>query len=253
VAGLFEIDLEEYKIFGYPFEGKKGNYPVIIFDYKTHKEASVDEEYIDELHRNFGKKVRGRVYIIAPANNVDSMDDYFEKDDTKYFLLKIPYHLINELHKKPFVKVRQPQSKKNVNDLDEVVGFHFKRPPEVKIEIQSEKEEVKIIIKSFKSGELKSEKMKNEKDLENFETLSAVFIDTNYNGKSFEMEESFFADELLPKKSRKKDDENFKNELKELAKNGVEIILKKKNIGEKIMVVSTDIYGNDSSQTFNIS
>ncbi len=252
VAGLFEIELKKHKISGYEFEGKKGNYPVIIFDYNKFKEACVDEDYIDELHRNFGKKVGGRVYIVAPANNVDSMDDYFEKDDTKYFLLKIPYHLINELHKKPFVKVRQPQSKKNVNDLDEVVGFHFKRPPEVKIEIKKETDKIKVFIKSFKSGELRAEKTQNEKTLENFETLSAVFIDTNYNGKSFEMEESFFADELLPKKSNKKNDENLQEKLKELSKNGIEIILQKKNIGEKIMVVSTDIYGNDSSQTFTI-
>lgn len=253
VSGLFEIELKKHKISGYEFEGKKGNYPVVIFDYKTHKNASVDENYIDDLHRNIGKKVGGRVYIVAPANNVDSMDDSFEKDDTRYFLLKIPYHLINELHKKPFVKVRQPQSKKNVNDLDEAVGFHFKRSPEVEAEIQTEKETVKIKIKSFKSGELKSERSKTEKFLENFETLSAVFIDTNYNGKSFEMDESFFADELLPKKSNKKNDENFQNELKELAKNGVEIELKKKDVGEKIMIVCTDIYGNDTTQAFTIS
>lgn len=263
VSGLFEINLGEYKVSGFSFEGKKDNYPAIIYDYNKYKDSSIDENYLQDLHRNIGKKVGSRVYIVAPINFVDFVDDFVEIDDVRYYFLKIPYHIINELHKKPFVKVRQPQSKKRVNDIEEAVGFHFKRPPEVKAEIKKSKNEIKLIIKSFKTNELQSDKAKDEKSFENFETLSAIFIDKNYNGKSFEMDEAFFADDLLPKKKSKKKsqtedeendeiDENIINNLKQLSKTGIEISLKASEVKNQIMVVFTDIYGNDFTQTFKI-
>ncbi|OJF75665.1 MAG: hypothetical protein BKP49_10740 [Treponema sp. CETP13] len=263
VSGLFEVNLKEYKISGFNFEGKKDNYPVIMYDYNKYKDSSIDENYLQDLHRNIGKKVGSRVYIVAPINFVDFVDDFVEIDDVRYYFLKIPYHIINELHKKPFVKVRQPQSKKRVNDIEEAVGFHFKRPPEVKAEIKKSKDEIKLIIKSFKTNELQSDKAKDEKSFENFETLSAIFIDKNYNGKSFEMDEAFFADDLLPKKKSKKKSqiedeanneigENIIDDLKQLSKTGIEISLKASEVKNQIMVVFTDIYGNDFTQTFKI-
>jgi site-specific DNA-methyltransferase (adenine-specific)/adenine-specific DNA-methyltransferase len=263
VSGLFEVDLKEYKVSGFSFEGKKDNYPAIIYDYNKYKDSSIDENYLQDLHRNIGKKVGSRVYIVAPINFVDFVDDFVEIDDVRYYFLKIPYHIINELHKKPFVKVRQPQSKQRVNDIEEAVGFHFKRPPEVKAEIEKSKDEIKLIIKSFKTNELQSDKAKDEKSFENFETLSAIFIDKNYNDKSFEIDEAFFADDLLPKKKSKKKaqieddknneiDENIIDDLKQLSKTGIEISLKASEVKNQIMVVFTDIYGNDFTQTFKI-
>lgn len=263
VSGLFEVSLKEYKVSGFSFEGKKDNYPVIIYDYNKYKDSSIDENYLQDLHRNIGKKVGSRVYIVAPINFVDFVDDFVEIDDVRYYFLKIPYHIINELHKKPFVKVRQPQSKKRVNDIEEAVGFHFKRPPEVKAKIKKGKDEIKLIITSFKTNELQSDKAKDEKTFENFETLSVIFIDKNYNGKSFEMDEAFFAEDLLPKKKSKKEsqtedgknheiDENIIKDLKQLSKTGIEVSLKANEVKNQIMVVFTDIYGNDFTQTFKI-
>lgn len=264
VSGLFEVNLKEYKISGFSFEGKKDNYPVIIYDYNKYKDSSIDENYLQDLHRNIGKKVGSRVYIVAPINYVDFVDDFVEIDDVRYYFLKIPYHIINELHKKPFVKVRQPQSKARVNDIEEVVGFHFKRPPEVKAEIKKAKDEIKLVIKSFKTNELQSDKAKDEKSFENFETLSAIFIDKNYNGKAFEMDEAFFADDLLPKKRANKRsqieeieenneiEENIIDDLKQLSKTGIEISFNASEVKNQIMVIFTDIYGNDFTQTFKI-
>lgn len=67
------------------------------------------------------------------------------------------------------------------------------------------------------------------------------------------MDEALFVDELLPKKKKKQSTEDFEKELKELSKTGIEIILKSKEVGDKIMVVFTDIYGNDFTQTFTIN
>ncbi len=253
VSGLFEIEIRKNKIAGFEFDGKKGDYPVKIFDYRKFKNSAINESYLKEIHGIIGKKANGRVYVIAPANFVEFLTNYHEIDGVKYYFLKIPYHIIKELHKTPFQKLRQPQSKKNVNDLDEAIGFHFIRHPEVKAQLKKSKEEVKIFIKSFVSHELESDKALNEKGMKNFETLSAVFVDKSYNGKAFEMDEAFFADELLPKKTKKKEEgEDIKEELKKIQKTGLEISFKKSELGKQVMVIYTDIYGNDFTETFTI-
>ncbi|QQS22563.1 site-specific DNA-methyltransferase [bacterium] len=254
VSGLFEVEIKKNKIAGFEFEGMKGDFPVKIFDYQTFKNSTINEKYLKDVHAVVGKKASGRVYIIAPANFVDFLSNYHEIDGVKYYFLKIPYHVIKELHKTPFLKLRQPQSKKNVNDLEEAIGFHFIRHPEVKSEIKKDKDRVKILIKSFTSQELESDKSQDEKGMKNFETLSAVFVDKSYNGKAFEMDDAFFADELLPKKANKKedDDEDIKSELKKIEKKGLEISFKKSELGKQIMVIYTDVYGNDFAEIFTV-
>jgi len=254
VASLFEVEVKQNKIAGFEFDGEKGGFPVKIFDYRTFKDSTINEDYLKEIHAVIGKKLSGRVYVIAPANYVDFLSNYHEIDGVKYYFLKIPYHVIKELHQKPFQKSRQPRSKKNVNDLDDAVGFHFIRHPEVKSEIKKDKDEVRILIKSFVSQELESDKGQDEKGAKKFETLSAVFVDKSYNGKAFEMDEVFFADEFLPKKTAKKDasEEDIKAELKKIEKTGLEISFKKSELGKQIMVVYTDVYGNDFTEIFTV-
>src|SRR3990167_8620544 len=95
-----------------------------------------------------GKK-DDRFYIIAPANNVNFISDYHQIGNVRYYFLKVPYQIIKELHKVQFKKFRQPQSKSQINDLDEAIGFHFIRQPEVKSEIKSLKDKVVLKIKKF--------------------------------------------------------------------------------------------------------
>lgn len=249
VSGIFEIEIKKSKVSGIEFDGKKGEYLVKMWDFQKHKKSGVDESYVKKLHQSIGNKVTGRVYIIAPANNIDFLTDYYEIDGLRYYFLKIPYQVIKELHKKPFHKIRQPQSKKNVNDLEETIGFHFIRQPEVKSSLKSSKDSVEIKISEFKSQYYKDEE---GQILENFETLSAVFVDKDYNGKHFEMDEVFFADDLIPKgKKKKKDDEeeDIRSDLKE-AKAITIPPFKKSEVGKSVMVVYTDIYGNDFTEIF---
>lgn len=250
VSGLFEIEIDKHKISGLEFDGKKGDYSVKIFDYRKFKHSAIDENYLEEIHRVVGRKISGRVYIVAPANYVEFLTDYYELDDVRYYFLKVPYQIIKELHKIPFQKLRQPQSKKNVNNIDEVIGFHFIRQPEVKSEIIKQKNRVDIILKEFRSQYRKDEK---GIVLDNFESLSALFIDKNYNGKSFQMDEAYFAEDLLPKKSKDNDKEYYiREELKESKDKGLKISLNRNELGKEVMVVYTDIYGNDFTEIFEI-
>ena len=221
ISQLFEIKIGNYTIGGISFDGKKDNYPVKIWNYKKYQNSSVDENYLNSLFQNISGKITGRVYIVAPLYAIDLLTDYYEIKGIRFYFLKIPYQLIKELHKAPFQKIRQPQTKKEINNLDEAIGFQFMKQPEVKSEIKIVNDNLEIIISEFRS------QLENSKTFENFETLSAVFIDSNYDESDFILTNSFFSDEL------KKENGNLK------------ISIPTKNIGKKIMIIFIDIYGNE--------
>jgi adenine-specific DNA-methyltransferase len=246
-SSLFELELNNFSISGFEFEAKKSGYPVKIFDYNKFKDSSVDELYLNNIHQIISNKTSGRVYVIAPANSIDFLSDYFQIGNIRYYFLKIPYHMIKELHKTPFQKLRQPQSLKKINEVDEAVGFYFIRQPEVKSEVSYSNDKVILNLKEFKSQYSKDE---DGRYLENFETLSAIFIDKSYNNETFEMDISYFADELLS--SKKSSNLDIRDDLKSLDKIGIQLEFSKNELGNKIMIVYTDIFGNDFTETFDI-
>lgn len=250
VMNLFEVEPFNKKIGGIAIEGqKKDGFYCLIYPYWKFKDSSVDEEYLDDLHFHIGNKVGSRIYIIAPANYVDFISDYYEIGKVKYYFLKVPYQIIKELHKVDFKKFRQPQRKSNVNDLEDAVGFHFIRQPQVKSKLVSLKNQIKIHIQEFYSDFTEEE---SGNDMDNFESLAMVLVDRNYNGEAFEMDDYFFAEDLLPNKNKKsnKPEEDLKKELKQQKE--IVIPLNKNGCGKKIMIVYIDIYGNEFKESLRV-
>ncbi len=230
VKDLFEIEeTNAAKVGGIEIDGKKREFYAKIFPYWELKNASVDEKYLQELHKNIGKKIDNRFYIIAPANNVDFISDYHQIDNVRYYFLKVPYQIIKELHKVQFKKFRQPQSKRNINDLDEAVGFHFIRQPEVKSEIKVLKNKIVLKIKKFESAYSQDE---TGEKLKNFESLAMLLADLNYDNETFMMTQYFFAEDIVGK--------NFSLEFQ------------KNDCGKQIMAIYVDIYGNEFREKFNV-
>ncbi len=235
VSGLFEIDLKENSIGGYKFDGKKDEDPVIIFDYNLHNESNIDNVFLEDVNKHISKRLTGgRIYIVVPSNRVDYITDYEEIDGIRYYFLKIPYQIIKELHQKEFKKFRQPRSREKVNTLDESIGFSFNRTPRVKSHLSIKNDKIIISISKFSSDEPRSTKTSEEKSLSGFDLLSAIFIDSNYNDKEFIMTDVFFSDELV------------------VADNCLTVELNSASVGKKIMVVYTDIFGNDLTESFSI-
>lgn len=250
VMNLFEVEPFNKKIGGINIKGqKKDGFYCLIYPYWKFKDSSVGEEYLEDLHSHIGNKIGSRLYIIAPSNYVDFISDYYEIDKVKYYFLKVPYQIIKELHKVDFKKFRQPQRKSNVNDLEDAVGFHFIRQPQVKSKLVSLKNQIKIHIQGFYS-DFNEEESGN--DMDNFESLAMVLIDRNYNGEAFEMDNYFFAEDLLPNKSKNSDEpeEDLKKELKQQKE--IVIPLNKKDCGKKIMIVYIDIYGNEFKESLRV-
>jgi site-specific DNA-methyltransferase (adenine-specific)/adenine-specific DNA-methyltransferase len=248
VMNLFEVETIDKKISGIKIDGqKKDGYYVLLYPYWQFRKASVDEEYLEDLHSHIGSKIGGRLYIISPANYVDFISDYHEIGKTRYYFLKVPYQIIKELHKVQFKKFRQPQSKRNVNDLDDAIGFHFIRQPEVESKLKVNGKNLELQMTRFLSNYLEEE---TEDNLENFESLAMVLIDKDYNDKEFVMDEFYFAEDLLPERKEEETEEEIKKDLKQLRK--ILIPLDKHDCGDKIMVVYVDIYGNEFKEVLTV-
>jgi len=231
VKDLFEIGKTRTKsIGGVEIDGKKREFCVKIFPYWNLEGVSVDEKYLQELHKNIGAKIDRRFYVIAPANNVDFISDYHEIGGVRYYFLKVPYQIIKELHRVQFKKLRQPQSMENINNLDEAIGFHFIQQPEVKSEVKKMKDSVKLKIKRFESAYAQDE---TGDKLKNFESLAMLLFDYKYDGKEFVMDDYKFADDITKKKS-------------------IDIELAAEQCGKQMMVIYVDIYGNEFREVVKI-
>ena len=222
---LFQAEPKDFDINGLKMDGVLFNYPVKVFSQKGY----LTEEYIDQLHETVGEYIKARMFIIAPASRVYFLQDYIEKDGIRYYVLRIPYSVIDELHKRTFTRPLQPTSAKDINQNIKQIGFDFIRPPNVRAEYFRRKpkdklieEELIIEIKEFEAVQRVKEpvEFKGPK-----EALSMVLIDKDYNGRYFNMTDYFFADDIK--------------------KEGYKIRIPAKKVGEKVCIIYFDIFGNE--------
>lgn len=219
VLRLFEVSPIKPKKKGFTFDGeRRDGYPVIVWKYWEHKESNIDLPFLKNLHESLGRRPGKRIYIIAPANAVDFISDFHEIEDTRYYFLKIPYQIIKELHAKNFAKIRQPQSKAKINDLDNAIGFHFSLQPEVESLFRDKEIIIKKFFSNFREDDAGAE-------LANFESLSMVVIDDHFNGKDFIMSQCLFCEEIQ--------------------RVGATLRIPLQKCGKQICVIYIDIFGNE--------
>lgn len=242
VSQLFEFEEKEFKTSGINFDGEKRGFPVKIFNYIKHKESGIDFNYLSELHKHIKAKKYGRVYIVAPATKVDFIADYEELDDTRYYFLKVPYEMIEELHKTPFIKSRQPRNKNDVNNIEEMKGFQFIYTPEVECKLDLRDNDVILNVTKFLSDSL------NGCEKDNFSTLSSIFVNYDYNGKEFILDDVRFWSDI--ESQSKEDDDSIINK-KDDKITSIEWKLPNELLGEKTVFIFTDVFGNDVTVTLS--
>ncbi len=225
---LFECRNKPHHIANLEVDGLKGAAPVLVYDWKKNPGETISEETIADIHAMIGKKIGKKFYIIAPMMAFDFFQDYIDMDGVRYYALRIPYNVIKELHSRDFKAVLQAREEGDVNDIQEAYGFSFMIAPEVEWSVKTKKPKgqlFKIAVlktKKFKSRAwIKGQAHKGEK-----ETLTMLMIDLNYGGKVFDLDETFYGEELK--------------------ENKWEAHLSAEEIGEKIMAVWVDHHGNES-------
>jgi len=234
---LFQCRDEKHTISGIDLDGYLGPYDVMVFNYQKYKDVVLDYGFIDDLHSALGDKIGKWFFIITPAANVQFLEDYVERDRIKYFILRIPYSIIEEIHQKGFSSIKQPISEKDVNSVVDAVGFDFIQVPKVRcryylakskgvgsLKLDKGKTEAVIKIKTFESETLSKE----ARNLKNLESLSMVMIDYDYNGKVFDLDDVFYAEDLK--------------------KQNWEIRFDPNKIKGQMMIIYIDIFGNEKRE-----
>jgi site-specific DNA-methyltransferase (adenine-specific)/adenine-specific DNA-methyltransferase len=232
---LFQCRDERHEISKIELSGYLGADSVLVFNYHEHKDAVMDRGFIDDLHKYLGHKIGKRFFIISPAASVQFLEDYIEKGRTKYYILRIPYSIIEEIHNRGFTKIKQPVSEMDVNNTVDAVGFDFIQVPTVECKYFLDKpkkadlfnqntKECIINIEKFES------KVISRKPLEfaNRETLSMVMLDYDFVGEVFDLDEVFYAEELK--------------------RNGYEVRFAEDKVKDQIMVIYIDIFGNEKRE-----
>jgi DNA modification methylase len=237
---LFQCQDKRHEISKIELDGFMGADNVLIFNYQKHKDAVMDRDFIDDLHKYLGSKISERFFIIAPAVSVQFLEDYIEKGKTKYFILRIPYSIIEEIHTRGFSKIKQPVSEMDVNDTVNAVGFDFIQVPTVvckyflnkpkKSDLFNQKtKECVIKIEKFESRIISRKPLK----FANLETLSMVMLNYNFNNEVFNLDEVIYAEDLK--------------------KNDYEVRFTQDKVKGKIMIIYVDIFGNEKREIKTIS
>lgn len=228
---LFQCKDESHVVGGVKLDGKLKGGSVLVFDHMSQPGVTIDEETIQSLHQSLGNKVGPRFFIIAPALAFNFQQDYIQLDGVRYYALRIPYSVINELHQREFTALKQPSDELAVNDTVDAVGFDFVRTPDLVLDCKKQRrpgellDEGVLTVKTFRSDAAVRAPMVKRGNLE---TLSMVMVDFAYDdsAKVFELDEVYYAEDL----GKKGWSINFPFEL----------------LGAVAMFVFIDIYGNEA-------
>ena len=225
---LFECKDHQHKIGGLTLDGEKAGAPVLVFDWKKNPNEKISEETIADIHGMVGRKIGKKFYIIAPMMAFDFFQDYVDCGNVRYYALRIPYTMIQELHKRDFKSVLQARDEGNVNDIQEAYGFSFMIAPEVEWKAKVEKQKDDL----FSSALLETKKFVSKARIKGtereggMETLAMLMVDLNYDGKVFDLDTALYGEQLEKAKWTMR----FSTE----------------EVGEKVMAVWIDYHGNEA-------
>lgn len=228
---LFQCRDQKHKVGGIALDGYLKGSSVLVFK-QSEPAVRIDEETIQSLHDAVGSKIGGRMFIIAPAMAFDFQQDYIVVAGTRYYALRIPYSIIHELHNREFTALKQPSDEMAVNDTVEAVGFDFIKAPDLEYETGANK----LKDEASKHGYIRVKTFKSEATVRdasrkkgNLETLSMVLVDYDYTTPdAFQFDEVFYADALKA--------------------SGWEIRFPLNEIGDHVMAIFIDIYGNEARE-----
>jgi hypothetical protein len=230
---LFQCRDEPHRIGGIQLDGYLKGSSVLVFNHQKQPGVRIDEATIQSMHEALGSKVGSRMFIIAPALVFDFQQDYLTLDSVRFYALRIPYSIIHELHQREFAALRQPADELAVNDTVDAVGFDFVRRPELAYEAGPDKRnggpvvEGVIKIRTFKSEAVVRAPMRKKG---NRETLSMVMLDYDFDRETdvFEFDAVFYAEAI--------------------EKANWEVRFPVHGVGDQVMAVFVDIYGNEARE-----
>lgn len=248
VMQLFGVRDDPHRIHAFQSDGYIGTDAVHIWNYPDQKNLTLDEGYIESLHQTMRGQGGDRFYVIAPVSALDFMTDELRFGDTRYIVLKVPESVLARLLSsgQPGA-LKQPMSETEVNEVIDAVGFDFVSqplteqqylllpPPDADLTNQHLREAV-VRLTEFRAKTLSTA----PEDFANFETLSMVMVDPDFNGDVFSLGSVHWAEALVKAESKR---------IEEAGGTGgcewLDIRIPVASLGKKAMVILVDRYGNE--------
>jgi site-specific DNA-methyltransferase (adenine-specific)/adenine-specific DNA-methyltransferase len=227
---LFGCKDEPHNIGGLELDGKLKGGSVLVFNHLAHEGQRIDEDTVRDIHDTVGRKIGRKFFIIAPRGVFDFQQDYIDFDGVRYYALRIPYSVINELHQREFSALKQPSEEADVNAIVDAVGFDFIQPPRVEWSVSRLRRQNELIeraclkISAFESRA----RVHGHETRGGLETFSMLMLDFDYNGEVFDLDAVFYAHRM--------EGEDWR------------AFFDFQNVGERVMAVFIDIYGNESRE-----
>ena len=205
VSKLFGMREAPHQIYGFMADGYIGIHSASIWNYPDQKDLVLDRDYVQTLHDVLNGRAGDRFYVITPVVAMHFMEDEIAIGDTTYVFLKVPLSVLKAIIERGQTgSLKQPVKEDNVNEVIEAVGFDFISQPVVDVSFYRKLHDRSALfkdkhidfiidIKTFKSNTL----VYDPDDFHNFETLSMVMIDVNYNDLFFNLTHIFWSDAVL--------------------------------------------------------
>jgi site-specific DNA-methyltransferase (adenine-specific)/adenine-specific DNA-methyltransferase len=225
---LFDCRPATFDISGVAMAGKRKGDPVHVFPFHL-VDADLDDGYVESLHERIGSRVDRAVYVVVPDARCDPglFEDILTFGSTSYFLLRVPYSVIEALHDRSFQLLGQPSALDQVNDALESYGFDFIQLPEAALGVKERRDGLTITLKHFHRGGLDPDDIPDLKDKGRGD-LAMILVDPAFDGSTFRLGEHLFGEDLASNK--------WKFSISRAAE------------GSVVMLVLIDVHGNELRQ-----
>lgn len=230
---LFGCRPETHAVGGIEMAGTRSGDPVHVFPY-TETDADMGHEYFESLEERLRDLHSGPFYVIAPASRCDPglFADVVDVGAITFFILRIPYSVIEALHQRHFETLRQPTEASAINDPIDAFGFNFVRPPEVVASHKNVRDSLTVEIKSFFRGGLDPDDRDSVENAGRGD-LAMVMVDRNWDGAIFQISDYWFGDAL--------------------ADTGWMLSLPLSECGTRVLVIYIDTHGNERRESLDVA
>lgn len=231
---LFTCQPKALVMGGVHMAGTRKGDPVHLFPYND-TDAVMGREYIESLHSRLKGKHTGPLYIVVPVSHCDPglFEDVISVGRITFFVLRVPYSVIEALHGRRFQTIEQPFSEAQLNDWTEAFGFGFLQLPEVDAAYSLKGTTLRGSIRKFMRGGLDPDDFASLGDSGRGD-LAMVMIDRDYQEDGhLRLSDHFFADTL--------------------ADAGWKFSLPLATCGETLLIVYVDAHGNELREAVDIA
>jgi site-specific DNA-methyltransferase (adenine-specific)/adenine-specific DNA-methyltransferase len=231
---LFSCRDHPHTISAIKMAGTRKGDPVHFFPFREAPDMEMGREYLESLYQRLRGKVTGAVYVVAPVTACDPglFEDVLTFDKVTFFILRVPYSVIEVLHGRRFKLLDQPFSEALVNDPMDTFGFDFMQLPEAEVRYLSHGGHLYGVIKSFSRGGLDPDDFAELPEKGRLD-LAMVMFDQNYDGETFRVSTYVFGDEI--------------------ESSGWHFQLPLKDVGERVHIIYLDTHGNELRETVDVA